>query len=124
MNTPFLFQSILEPWLQFLADDPTLRAVQGGMLLVGAVMVFLVFFATRDILLRTKSFWYMLLSILLVAGLPVLGFLLYLLVRPARTLKEREMEQMLLELTGKNTHAEHKKAKKKDKDPHEAIPKD
>jgi hypothetical protein len=93
-------QSFLEPWLLFLADDPTLRLLQGRMLLVGALVIFLVFFTTRDILLRTNSFLYMFVCILIVAALPVIGFLLYLLIRPARTLKERELYAMLLALKG------------------------
>lgn len=91
-------QSLFSPWLMFLAEDPALRLLQGGMLLVGVVVIFLVFFTTRDILLRTHSFWYMFLSIILVAALPVLGFFLYLLIRPSRTSKEREMEVLLSEV--------------------------
>ena len=93
-------QSFLEPWLLFLADDPMLRLLQGSMLLVGALVIFLVFFTTRDILLRTNSFLYMFVCILLVAALPIVGFLLYLLIRPARTLKERELYAMVLALKG------------------------
>lgn len=91
-------QSFLSPWLLFLAEDPALRLLQGGMLLVGLVLIFLVFFTTRDILLRTHSFWYMFFSIVLVAAFPAAGFLLYLLIRPPSTIKEREMEELLTEL--------------------------
>ncbi|PIQ76617.1 hypothetical protein COU78_02835 [Candidatus Peregrinibacteria bacterium CG10_big_fil_rev_8_21_14_0_10_49_24] len=110
-----LFQTVLEPWLLFLADDPTLRLLQGCMLLIGVLVIFLVFYTTRDILLRTHSFVYMFVSILLVAVLPVAGFFLYLLIRPARTIKERELESMLLSLTrgGKSEKKEPKKAEKK-----------
>ncbi|MDD3896946.1 MAG: hypothetical protein PHU04_03845 [Candidatus Peribacteraceae bacterium] len=91
-------QSLLEPWLLFLADDPMLRLLQGSMLLVGILVIFLVFFTTRDILLRTNSFLYMFVCILLVAAFPVAGFLLYLLIRPARTLRERELYAMVVAL--------------------------
>ena len=37
-------------------------------------------------------------SILIVALLPVVGFFLYVLIRPARTIKERELEALLLRL--------------------------
>lgn len=94
-------QPYIDPWLLFLADDPMLRLLQGGLVLLGFLVVFLVFFTTRDILLRTQSFTYMFLSILLVAALPIVGFLLYVIVRPARTLKEREVEAMLRELLTK-----------------------
>ncbi|MBT4119368.1 MAG: hypothetical protein HOG89_00065 [Candidatus Peribacter sp.] len=91
-------QQFAQPWLLFLAEDPALRLLQFGMLLVGVVVIFLVFFTTRDILLRTHSFWYMFLSIVLVAALPVVGFFLYLLIRPSRTNKERDTEELLTEI--------------------------
>ena len=91
-------QRFARPWLVFLADDPALRLLQCGMLLVGVVVIFLVFYTTRDILLRTHSFWYMFLSIVLVAVLPVVGFFLYLLIRPSRTNKEYEMEELLTDI--------------------------
>ena len=84
-------------FLSIFTDNPAIRLTQ-IMLLCGAVVsVYLVFYATRDILLRTKSFGYQVLCILLTAALPVLGFFLYLLIRPARTVKERETERMLKE---------------------------
>jgi len=105
-------QTFLEPWLLFLADDPTLRFLQLGMILLGTVVIFLVFYTTRDILLRTNSFLYMFFSIVLVALLPIVGFFLYLLIRPARTIKERELEKMLLKITNskKNTKKTAKKS--------------
>jgi hypothetical protein len=82
-------QQFAQPWFVFLAEDPTLRLLQFGMMLIGVIVIFLVFFTTRDILLRTHSFWYMFLSILIVALLPVVGFF---------TIKERELEALLLRL--------------------------
>ena len=101
MQFPLFIQSLLEPWLMFLAEDPLLRGLQIGMLLLGAIVIFFVFYATRDIILRTHSFWYMFFSIILVAVFPIIGFFLYLLIRPARTIKDREMEGMLKKLTAK-----------------------
>ncbi|MDP7476927.1 MAG: hypothetical protein QF442_00595 [Candidatus Peribacteraceae bacterium] len=91
-------QNLAQPWLVFLAEDPALRLLQSGMLFVGIVVIFLVFYTTRDILLRTHSFWYMFLSIVIVAVFPVAGFFLYLLIRPGRTIKERELEDLLKEV--------------------------
>jgi len=85
----------VEPWMVFLADDPLLRAMQFSLIGVGFLAIFLVFYTTRDILLRTNSFLYMFFCILLVAVFPGVGFLIYLLIRPPRTLKERELEKML-----------------------------
>ena len=95
MTLPPTLLSFLDPWLAFLAADPVLRSLQMAMIALGTLAVFLVFFATRDILLRTNSFPYMLFCILIVAVLPGVGFLLYLLIRPPRTAKERELEQLL-----------------------------
>lgn len=81
----------MQQLLSILSDDPVLRMVQVGLLVLGCVAVYLVCYTTRDILLRTRSFLYQAGSILLVALLPVVGFFLYLLIRPARTIKQREI---------------------------------
>lgn len=94
-------QSFFDPFLLFVSEDPLLRAMQAGFLLIGSVVIFLVFYATRDILLRTHSFWYMACCIVLVAMLPIVGFLLYLLIRPTRTIREREQEALVRSLAAK-----------------------
>ena len=87
--------SFFQQWLVFFSDNPAIVALQAGVLFLGVLVIFLVFFTTRDILLRTRSLIYQLLCIVLVAVLPIVGFFLYLLIRPARTVKERAMEEML-----------------------------
>lgn len=77
--------------------------VQLSLLGLAIVAIYLVFYATRDILLRTRSFVYQICCILLVAVLPILGFFLYLLVRPASTLRERELEKMLKKVLKKDS---------------------
>ncbi|MFA7681451.1 MAG: hypothetical protein WCX61_00295 [Candidatus Peribacteraceae bacterium] len=114
-----LFQTLqpyFEPWLLFLAQDPLLRTLQGAVLFLGMIAVFLVFFTARDIILRTNSFLLMFFCILLVALLPVVGFLLYLLLRPARTIKEREMASMVRELleSQQTTSVQQRRPKKKE----------
>jgi len=83
---------------QFFIENPSLHIMQAGLLFLATVTLFLLFFTLRDILLRSRSFAVQFLCILLVAVLPIVGFLLYLIVRPSRTLKERELEAMLLTL--------------------------
>ena len=112
---PVSLQSFFQPWLTLFADDPALRAIQAAVLLCGALLVFLVFFTTRDILLRTKNFWYMFVSILLVALVPVIGFLIYLLIRPSRTLKERNAEDLLVAIHERLNLTEKKDAPTKQK---------
>ncbi len=88
-------------FFSLLTDNPAIRMLQLSLLGVAVVAIYLVFYTTRDILLRTRSFTYQLLCILLVAVLPVLGFFLYLLIRPASTVREREMEKMLKKILKK-----------------------
>ncbi|MBU0458408.1 hypothetical protein KJ652_03945 [Patescibacteria group bacterium] len=114
--TDTFFNSIktyLEPWLLFLAEDPILRAGQLSLMVVGFLAIFLVFFTTRDIILRTNSFFLMLFCILIVALLPGVGFLIYLLIRPSRTLKEKELENLvndlIQEVVGKKLNRSKKK---------------
>lgn len=95
-------------FLSLITDNPAIRMIQISLLGVAAVAIYLVFFTTRDILLRTRSFFYQLGCIFLVAILPIVGFFLYLLIRPARTLKEREIEKLLKKIVKKESKdAEH-----------------
>lgn len=86
------------PLLSLLSADPAVRMMQIGLLLTAVVVVYLVFYVLRDIVLRTHSFLYQLVSILLVAFFPILGFLVYLLIRPTRTIHERAVSVMLEEI--------------------------
>jgi ABC-type nickel/cobalt efflux system permease component RcnA len=78
---------------QLFAANPSLVAMQLCMVAVGVLLVYLVLYATRDILLRTHSFFYQIAVIILVAVLPVVGFLLYLLIRPSMTNRQRKLER-------------------------------
>jgi len=88
----------LAPFTAYIMENPGLRLGQGGLILLAALVLFLLFFALRDILLRTRSFWYQFACIVIVTVFPIIGFLIYLLIRPARTIKERELEAMILTL--------------------------
>src|SRR3989344_4886214 len=82
----------------FFLQDPVLRSAQVGLGALAALLLFLLLFTLRDILPRTHSLLLQAFCIVLVALLPVVGFLLYLLIRPSRTLHERAMEDVLLEV--------------------------
>jgi NADH:ubiquinone oxidoreductase subunit K len=88
----------LQDILQFFSDDPSVLLMQLGIALAAIVVVFLVLLTTRDVLRRTDSLVLQLFSIIVVAALPILGFLLYVLFRPARTVAERKLERDLDEL--------------------------
>ena len=90
--------SILAESFSWLSDDPVLQVVQVLLIFLAAILIFFVFFTTRDILLRSHSLVYQVGSIALVALIPVIGFLIYLLIRPQRTIRQRELEQKVEEM--------------------------
>lgn len=90
-------------FFSLFASDPWLFSAQIGIGFAVFLLIFFLLYTLRDILLRTRSFWAQSGSILLVVLLPVAGFFLYLLVRPARTIKDREMEAMLRALAYPDT---------------------
>ena len=91
-------QNILGPSLAFVSFDPLIRGAQLVLGILASVLIFLVFWTTRDILSRTRSLLYQLLCILLVAVLPIVGFFLYLLIRPTRSLAQKDLEATLQEV--------------------------
>lgn len=62
------------------------------------LLAFFVLFATRDVILRSDSFLFQAFCILLVALLPGIGFLLYILIRPPATLRQRRLERTVGEI--------------------------
>ncbi|NOS67005.1 MAG: PLDc_N domain-containing protein [Candidatus Peribacteraceae bacterium] len=99
----------MQMFLSLLTDNPVIRALQLTLLGAAVVAIYLVFFTTRDILLRTRSFAYQILCILLVAILPVVGFFLYVLIRPSTTIRERELDKMVKKLLKKDSQDDSKK---------------
>lgn len=83
------------------SENPVLDLGQLVLFSILAFVVFLVLYTLRDVILRTRSLWAQIGSLILVTVLPILGFLVYLLVRPSRTLKERELETMMMALQPK-----------------------
>ena len=98
--------------LSFFAEDPVFRLMQGGLLLAGLFDVFLLFWTLRDVLTRSQSLLFQMCALLMVFALPFAGLLLYLLIRPSSTLRERAVAQMVeyvLEAYQKSTTQSHKK---------------
>ncbi len=94
---------------QLFAANPSLAAMQVCMVAVGVLLVYLVLYATRDILLRTQSFLYQIAVIVLVAVLPVVGFLIYLLIRPATTVRQRKLEHDIRDILKRLPSQQHAK---------------
>lgn len=95
----FSFLPALDALLGVFSDDPATRVFQFSVLGLGVASVYLLFYVTRDVLIRSSSIPLQLFSIFLVALLPIAGFFLYLLFRPSRTVAEREMAEMLRALS-------------------------
>lgn len=91
---------------QFFSADPSVFLVQILLLSLGLVVVFLVLFTTRDVLLRYDSFIAQVLCILLVAILPLFGFLLYVLIRPSMTTAEKHLRSDVEALLLKMAHGQ------------------
>ena len=104
---------LLESVSAFLSANPTVLLVQSLMISTTCVVIFLILFVLRDILLRTHSFLYQVFCVVLVAALPVIGFLLYLLIRPSRTIAERTLEHKIDEVLGRLASSQQKKQQNK-----------
>ena len=78
-----------------LSSDPVFRTAQLAVLAFGLLDMFLILFATRDVLLRSRSFFFQAFAILITAVLPFFGFFLYVLIRPSQTIRQRETDAML-----------------------------
>ncbi|MBI3618728.1 hypothetical protein HY213_01695 [Candidatus Peregrinibacteria bacterium] len=90
-------------WFPLLSASADLRFVSLMLLGFSFLAVFFVLFTARDILLRTHLFLLQACSILLVALFPIGGFLVYLLIRPPRTIKDRAMEDLVCDLLERQT---------------------
>lgn len=82
---------------------------------VGLLWLAIIIWVTRDSISRSSSLLFQTFAILLNIGIPILGVLLYLIIRPSQTLLERyyqDMEQRLLKEAIQEKKAESKALKK------------
>ncbi len=81
-------------------SSPSFELVQTvGLIYIGLLWLSIIIWVTRDSISRSKSLLFQTFAILLNIAIPVLGVLLYLIMRPSQTLFERyyqEVEQKLL----------------------------
>ncbi len=86
---PLLTQAI-----DFLSSD-TFGTVKIAVLAYFSLLwLAIIIWVTRDVLQRSKSILFQAFSILLVIIVPILGVLLYLIVRPGKTRTERYYEEL------------------------------
>ena len=96
MEIPAALTAVLpssDAFFGIVSGNPLVQTLQFALAACAALLVFLVFWTTRDILRRSRSLFIQLPCILLVAALPIVGFFLYLLIRPSKTLAEKEMAE-------------------------------
>ncbi|KKP39455.1 MAG: hypothetical protein UR28_C0007G0021 [Candidatus Peregrinibacteria bacterium GW2011_GWF2_33_10] len=81
--------------------------------LVYLILVFIavIFWTVRDVCNRSQSILFKSFSILLVLFFNIFGFLIYIIIRPQKTLNELALEQSELEILKK--YKKHRQLKKK-----------
>lgn len=90
--------NVITSMLDFFSSETVLNIIYIGIIgYVGILWGALVAWVSRDIGSRTKSFGLKTLSILLAVGLNVFGLLIYMLIRPKKTINERLFEKLELQ---------------------------
>jgi len=88
--------STLDPggWLSFLTS-PTLKTLQLSVVVyLGLLWLSIIIWVTRDAINRSNNLLFQAFAILLNIVFPVLGTLLYLIIRPGKTVAERYYEEL------------------------------
>lgn len=80
----------------FFAGNTFDVMVQGILVYLAAFWIALIIWVTRDIIHRTNSILFQIFSITLNIFLPVFGLIIYLIIRPSKTLWERYYEEVEL----------------------------
>lgn len=80
--------------LEFI-DSPSFQTLQLGLITyLGLLWLSIIIWVTRDAIHRSDSLIFQVIAILLNIIFPVLGVLLYLIIRPSKTSNERYYEEM------------------------------
>lgn len=78
-----LYESPLFAWI-----------LKGALIYLGVLWFAIVIWVGRDIINRTNNILFQVIVILLNIGLPVFGLILYLIIRPSKTLLEKYYEEL------------------------------
>ena len=93
-----LYESLLNwDWSQVLNlfTSPSLKTLQLAIVIyVGLLWLSIIIWVTRDAISRTNSLLFQVFAILLNIAFPLLGILLYLIIRPGKTVLERYYEEL------------------------------
>jgi len=107
----FLSNFYINTLLEFIIN-PSFKTIQLAVVVyIGLMWLFIIVWVTRDAIHRSDSLIFQVISILMNIVFPILGILLYLIIRPGKTTTERYYEELehrlILESIG-----EEKKGKK------------
>lgn len=105
--------------IEWITNPEVTRIIVFGLALYLTLLwIALIIWATKDILSRTNNLAFQIISILLVTILNIFGVLIYLAIRPSKTLVEKFFEDLEFETLvqeSKKTKKTKSKSKKKKK---------
>ena len=87
-------------------------AIAGAIVYLGVLWIVLIAWVTKDIVNRSNNLLLQTISVLLVIILNIFGLLIYLAIRPQKTLKEKMLEELELEMLMEATQGKTKKEKR------------
>ena len=102
-------------------STPSFKTLQMAIVIyIGLLWLSVIIWVTRDAIHRSDSLIFQVIAILINIIFPILGILLYLIIRPGKTTTEKYYEELehrlILESIGeKDTKSPDKKSSKKDK---------
>jgi predicted membrane channel-forming protein YqfA (hemolysin III family) len=101
-----------------MISTPSFQTVQLAVIIyIGLLWLSIIVWVTRDAIHRSDSLIFQVIAILLNLAFPVLGILLYLIIRPGKTTTERYYEELehrlILESIGEDDEEKPKKTRKK-----------
>ena len=97
---------VLTDTVDFLGSD-TFGTVKLAVLGYFALLwLAIIIWVTKDVLQRSKNIFFQAFSILLNIGIPILGILLYLIIRPGKTQMERYYEELERNMLESDTNTE------------------
>lgn len=104
------FDALFEQIQKILSSNVFTLALQGLIVYLAILWIAIIIWVTKDANNRSNSLLFQVFSILIVIFLtPLFGLLIYLILRPSKTLTERYIEEMQMQLLAEAEEEERKK---------------
>ncbi len=92
-------ESLMSAAQSFFSSNAFSLFLQGLILYIAVLWIAIIVWVTRDVNNRSNSLFFQVFSILIVIFLtPLFGLLIYLILRPGKTLTEKYIEEMQMQL--------------------------